>query len=184
MNGVTDLLKRWQAGESLAGEQLMASMYAEMRQIAARQFAGEKPSHTLQPTALVHEAYERLIQLNRISWTDRAHFMAMAARIMREILIDHARRKGAANRDWGHRITLTGQQIPNSDEPLDLLDLDSALTALAQIDAQRARVVELRFFGGLTIEETAAALDLSPATVKRHWQVARAWLYQSLQAAE
>lgn len=182
MDGVTELLTRWQSGEADAGEKLLASLYSEMRQIAGRQFAGERANHTLQPTALVHEAYERLISLNRISWTDRAHFLAMAARVMREVLIDHARKRGAAKRDWGRRVTLTGQLMPDSDQPLDLLDLDEVLKQLEDIDPMRARVVELRYFGGLTIEETASVIDQSPATVKRHWQVARAWLYQALRS--
>ena len=156
-------------------------VYPELRAIASRQMAGERPSHTLQPTALVNEAYMRLTGLNAIDWQDRAHFVRIAARLMREILVDHARRRNANKRDAGERVTLTNLDFAApADEPIDVVGLDLALTQLETLDADKCRVVELRFFGGLTIEETAVALDISTATVKRHWQAARVWLYEAL----
>ncbi|MDJ0657602.1 MAG: ECF-type sigma factor [Xanthomonadales bacterium] len=179
-DGVTQLLLDWRRGDTSARDKLLAALYDEMRGIAAARLSGERADHTLQPTALVNEAYEKLVRLDRIQWQDRTHFLAMTARVMREVLVDHARRKGAAKRDWGKRVTLTGHATPRTDEELDLLDLDQALSGLADLDETKARIVELRFFGGLSIEETAEAVDLSPATVKRHWNVARAWLYDAL----
>lgn len=180
MNDIASLIRRWQAGDQQAGEDLWKQVYAELRQIAGRQFVDERPGHTLQPTALVSEALERLYRLDQIQWQDRAHFVAMGARIMREVLIDHARRRGAAKRDWGYRVTLTGQLSPETGGQLDLLDLDDAMTRLAKVDATKCQLVELRFFGGLTNDETAAVLEISPTTAKRQWQAARAWLFRQL----
>lgn len=180
LNDIAKLIARWQAGDRQAGETLWQQVYAELRRISGRQFADERSGHTLQPTALVNEALERLYRLDRIQWQDRAHFVAMGARIMREVLIDHARRRGAAKRDWGQRVTLTDQLAPGGDSLLDLLDLDGAMTRLEEIDPTKCRLVELRYFGGLTIEEAASVLELSPSTAKRHWQAARAWLYRQL----
>ncbi|MEM9532628.1 MAG: ECF-type sigma factor [Pseudomonadota bacterium] len=173
-------IQRWQRGDRAAGEALWQSVYRELRDIAGRQFARERSNHTLQPTALVGEALERLYRLDRIEWQDRAHFIAMGARIMREILIDHARRRGAGKRDFGQRVTLTGGALADGGAPLELLDLDEALSALAEFDPQKAKLVELRFFGGLSSEEAAAVLDVSATTAKRQWQAARAWLYRRL----
>ena len=151
-----------------------------MRRIAGRLFEDEQASHTLQPTALVNEALERLYKLDRIQWQNRAHFVALGARIMRKVLIDHARKRNAGKRDWGQRVTLTGQVLPATDTPLDLLDLDDAMNLLSQVDEVKCRVIELRYFGGLTLDEVAAVLDISPTTAKRHWQSAKAWLFRKL----
>ncbi|MEM1090712.1 MAG: sigma-70 family RNA polymerase sigma factor [Pseudomonadota bacterium] len=180
---ITQLLDRWQQGDPAAGDALLAKLYAELRALAAVKIRDERPDHTLQPTALVHEAYEKLVRLERIEWRDRAHFLAMAARVMREVLIDHARGRNAAKRDGGQRVTVSGIAHGGAAQALELLDLDSALSHLSELDPVKARVVELRYFAGLSIQETAAVLSLSPATVKRHWQVARSWLYDKLAAA-
>lgn len=176
----TELLRAWRAGDTGARDRLVALVYPELHAIADRQLRGERAQHTLQPTALVNEAYLRLSGLSRMDWQDRAHFVRMAARVMREVLVDHARRRDAAKRDGGHRVTLTGLDLPAEATDVDVVALDSALVRLEQIDADKARVVELRYFGGLTIEETAEALGISPATVKRHWTAARAWLFEAL----
>ena len=175
----TQLLHDWRAGSLEARDRLVALLYGELRGLAARQFGRERADHTLQPTALVSEAYQRLAALERIDWRDRAHFIGVAARLMREILIDHARRRNAAKRDGGERVTLSGLEIA-ADEALDLVDLDEALVRLERIDPVKARIVELRYFGGLSIEETGQVLEQSPATVKRHWQAARVWLFDAL----
>lgn len=177
---VTSLLSAWRQGDGSARDRLVRIVYPELRALADRQMRGERGNHTLQPTALVNEAYLRLSGMDRIDWQDRAHFVRMAARIMREILVDHARRRDAAKRDGGHRVTLTGLDLPAEEGNVDVMGLDAALTRLEQLDPDKARVVELRYFGGLTIEETAEAMGSSPATVKRHWQAARAWLFNAL----
>lgn len=160
-------------------------VYPELKAIASRQMAGERRNHTLQPTALVNEAYMRLSGLNAIDWQDRTHFVRVAARLMREILVDHARRRNASKRDGGERVTLTNLDFADAHgDPIDVVGLDRALTLLESLDEDKGRVVELRYFGGLTVEETAHALDISPATVKRHWQAARVWLYEALGGAD
>ena len=177
---VTSLLLAWRGGDTGARDRLAAVVYPELRLLADRQFRGERAQHTLQPTALVNEAWLRLSGLDRIDWQDRAHFVRMAARLMREILVDHARRRDAAKRDGGKRVTLTGLDVAAEETELDVMALDAALLRLETLDPDKARVVELRYFGGLTIEETAEAMGSSPATVKRHWQAARMWLYDAL----
>ncbi len=177
---VTALLSAWRQGDAGARDRLVRIVYPELRALADRQMRGERANHTLQPTALVNEAYLRLSGLDRIDWQDRAHFVRMAARLMRGILVDHARRRDAAKRDGGHRVTLTGLELAADEPGLDVMALDAALARLEQIDADKARLVELRYFGGLTIEETAEAMAMSPATVKRHWQAARAWLFDAI----
>ncbi|MDH5835704.1 sigma-70 family RNA polymerase sigma factor [Luteimonas kalidii] len=179
----TQLLAGWRGGDRAARDRLVGMAYPELHAIARRQLAGERRDHTLQPTALVNEAYLRLSGLERIDWQDRIHFVRLAARIMREILVDHARRRSAHKRDGGERMSLTAlDQIAGdaADAGIDLVSLDEVLGRLEAFDADKARIVELRYFGGLTIEETAEAVGLSPATVKRHWQVARAWLFDAL----
>lgn len=176
----THWLSAWQQGDLAARDRLVDAVYPELRAIARRQLAGERAGHTLQATALANEAYMRLSGLERIDWHDRVHFVRMAARVMREILVDHARRHGAAKRDGGQRIDLTEVDLVAPGADLDVAALDAALTRLESIDPARAHLVELRYFGGLTIEETADALQVSPATAKRQWQVARAWLYEAL----
>jgi len=175
----TQLLHSWQAGDAGARDRLVSLLYAELRALAGRQFSQERANHTLQPTALVSEAYQRLVAIERIDWRDRAHFLGVAARLMREVLIDHARRRLAEKRDGGQRVTLfTG--IPSQDNALDALALEQALQRLEALAPARAQVVELRFYGGLSIEEAAQVLHISPATVKRHWQTARIWLLDAL----
>lgn len=178
---ITSLLRDWRDGDAAARDRLVAVLYPELRALADRQLRGERANHTLQPTALVNEAYLRLSGLDRIDWQDRGHFVGMAARVMREVLVDHARRRQAAKRDGGQRVTLTGLEVPAGTGNVDALALDDALTRLEKVDPDKARVVELRYFGGLTIEETAQAMDSSPATVKRQWQSARAWLFDALE---
>ena len=177
----TKLLASWRSGDEDARERMVNVVYPELRAIASRQMAGERRNHTLQPTALVNEAYLRLSGLNAIDWQDRSHFVCIAARLMREILVDHARRRNANKRNGGERVTLTNLDFADAAvEPIDVVGLDRVLTRLEQLDAVKGHVVELRFFGGLTVEETAVALDISPATVKRHWHAARVWLYEAL----
>jgi len=172
---VTALLQAWGQGDSDAGERLFPLVYAELRRQARRYMRGERADHTLQPTALAHEAYLRLAGRERV-WADRAHFFAVAARAMRQVLVDHARRRRAAKRD-GLQLEAP-EDVRN--EPVDLLDLDAALAELAQLDPKQVEVVEMRFFAGLSVEETAEALGLSPRTVKREWSTARAWLKHRL----
>ena len=163
-----------------AGE-LFPLVYAELRRIAAREMRRERPGRTLQTTALVHEAYLRLLKDTSLSFENRAHFLGIAARAMREILIEHARGRAARKRGGGAvRLTLDDLAAPVAAPSVDVLALDEALERLARFDERHARVVELRYFGGLSVEETAAAMDLSPATVKRAWTLARAWLFREL----
>lgn len=176
----TSLLAAWRGGDLDARDRLIGIVYPELRAIARRQLANERGDHTLQPTALVNEAYMRLSRLDRIDWQDRVHFVRMASRVMREILVDHARRHGAGKRDGGERVPITQVEVAAPVGDIDMLALDGALDRLAAIDPARAQLVELRYFGGLTIEETAEALAISPATAKRHWQAARAWLFEAL----
>lgn len=176
----TTLLAAWRGGDLGARDRLVAIAYPELRAIARRQLANERGDHTLQPTALVNEAYMRLSRMDRIDWQDRVHFVRMAARLMREILVDHARRHAAGKRDGGERVPITQLELAAPAGEVDMLALDAALERLAQVDPARAQLVELRYFGGLTIEETAEALAISPATAKRHWQAARAWLFEAL----
>ncbi len=178
MSDVTELLLQWNEGDEEARAQLMEKIYSELRAIAARHLSNERHAIDLQPSALVNEAYMRLINLNRIEWQDRAHFFAMSARIMREILIDEARKRGAAKRDGGVQVTLTNLAGNSQSPTTNVLMIHEALERLAEVDPERARLVELRFFAGLTIEETAAVLGKSSATVKRSWEVARGWLFQ------
>ena len=175
---VTALLQQWSRGDRDALEKLTPLVYEELRGIAAGYMRDERPGHTLQATALVHEAYVRLIGQKRVSWQNRAHFFGIAAQLMRRILIDHARRRQAAKRCAGGALRLTaGVDVAGEPEQdFDLLAIDGALSRLEQLDAAQARIVELRFFGGLTVEETAEVAGVSTATVKREWRTARAWL--------
>ena len=163
-------------------DSLLPIVYQELRRLAAGYLRREKPGQTLQPTALVHEAYLRLMKDRPDRWQNRAHFCAIAAHSMRQILIERARARGAAKRGGARqRITLDEGLVAGGDRSIDLLALDEALQRLAELDPEQARLVELRFFGGLTVEETAEAMDISPATVKRHWTVAKAWLTRELE---
>jgi RNA polymerase sigma factor (TIGR02999 family) len=174
---VTDWLNAWSLGDREAEERLYAELYHELRRQAARCLRRERRGHSLQPTGLVHEAYLRLATLRQPEWASRGHFFAMAARIMRHILVDHARRRGARKRDGSHlRVTLGEDTALVSGPSVDLIALEHALDELAVLDPPQARVVELRYFGDLNVEETAEALGISTATVKREWRTARAWL--------
>ena len=184
---VTPLLLAWGNGDESAGEQLLPLVYAELHRQAARAMRREGDEHTLQATALVHEAYLRLVDQRRVEWRNRAQFFGVAAQTMRRILVDHARGQHAAKRGGGmQQITLSDANqpaAPDSDNSVDVLALHEALERLAALDPDQARLVELRYFGGLNIEETADALGVSPATVKREWAVARAWLRRELSSA-
>ena len=167
---------------SLDVNELLPVVYQELRRLAAGYIRHEKPGQTLQPTALVHEAYLRLLKDRPGRWQNRAHFCAIAAHSMRQILIERARARGASKRGGArHRITLDEGLLAGEDRSVDLLALDEALERLAALDPEQARLVELRFFGGLTVEETAEAMNISPATVKRHWTIAKAWLTRELE---
>ena len=180
-NDVTALLVAWGQGDRAADSRLMATVYDDLRRVARRRLRTERADHSLAPTALVHEAYVRLVDLRRMRWQNRAQFFAIAARLMRQILVDHARAHAAAKRGgvaW--KVPLSehvGTMMPRE---VDLLDLDAALERLATLDPRLGDLVVLRFFGGLTVEEAAAALARSPATVKRDWTRARAWLFREL----
>jgi len=178
---VTALLADWSRGDRTALGQLLPVVYAELRRIAARQLAGERPGHTLQPTALVHEVYLRLVDQRRVDWQNRAHFFGVAAQVMRRILVDHARRHAAGKRGDGVRcLSLDdAKDVPASGE-MPILALDLALDRLQRVDADLARIVELRAFGGLTVEEAAHVLKISPSTAKRDWRTAKAWLTREL----
>jgi len=181
---VTRLLQAWSAGEEGAVEDLFPLVYGELRRVARRFLEGERPGHTLQATALVHEAYIRLVDQREVEWQERSHFYSIAARIMRRILVDHARRHKSVKRGRDYeKLPLEEAFEVAQQRPYDLVALDDALTSLAQLDAQKAAVVELRFFGGLSIDDTADALGCSRSTVIRQWQVGRAWLYDALKGS-
>lgn len=179
---LTALLIRWSEGESAALQRLMPLVYDECHRIASRQLRRERPEHTLEPTALVHELYLRLIDQSRTDWKNRAHFFGIAARLMRRVLVDYARGRNAAKRD-SSRMLMTvdaGDEIGNDSRITDLLAVDDALQRLAQRDPEQQRIVELRFFAGLTVEEIAHVVGRSPRTVKREWRLAKAWLFREL----
>ena len=178
---VTQLLIAYGQGDRQALDQLLPMVYSELHGIAARQMRHERADHTLNATALVHEVYLKLMDQNRVSWQNRAHFFAIAARAMRQVLISYARKHNAEKRGGGAPNTLLdGKEIALGERADELLALDEALTRLAGFDERLAQVVEYRFFGGLNIEETAAVLDVSTMTVKRDWNKAKAWLYREL----
>lgn len=177
---VTEWLSAWREGDSAARDRLVEVMYPELRRLAGQAFRGERPDHTLQPTALVNEAWLRLSGSANPEGADRTHLLTVVARLMREILIDHARRRAATKRDGGNRVDLEGIDVADDAQKIDLIGLDDALMRLEQVDPVKARIVELRYFGGMSIDETAEAVALSPATVKRHWQAARIWLFNAL----
>jgi RNA polymerase sigma factor (TIGR02999 family) len=181
---VTQMLLAWRRGEDAEGGELLAAVYGELHRQAARAMRRESADHTLQATALVHEAYLRLVDQRRVEWRNRAHFFGIAAQMMRRILVDHARGRDAAKRGGGlASVTLTdaiARSGGEADDAVDVLALHEALERLAALDPDQARVVELRYFGGMSIEETAEVMEISPATVKREWAVARAWLKREL----
>jgi RNA polymerase sigma factor (TIGR02999 family) len=178
---VTALLVEWRGGNEAALAQLIPVVYEELRRVASARLRSERSAHTLQTTALVNEAYLRLVGLDRIALQNRVHFFAMAARLMREILVDHARRKNAAKRGGGATMLQLDEVAAGAENVvIDLLALDEALTDLASFDERLCRVVELRYFGGLSIAEAADALGVSSATIERDWTIAKAWLLRRL----
>lgn len=180
---VTDLLLSWGAGDESALQQLVPLVLSELRRLARRHMRSERNGHMLQTTALVNEAYVRFVDVSRVRWRDRAHFLAMASRLMRRVLVDIARASGSAKRGGGSlRVTFDEAAIV-SEPAVNLAALDDALTALAKIEPRRSQVIEMRFFGGLTVEETAEALHVSPETVMRDWRLAKVWLLRELKAS-
>jgi RNA polymerase sigma factor (TIGR02999 family) len=178
---VTALLVQWREGDSAALDALIPIVYADLRRIARARLRGEPAGHPLQTTALVHEVYVRLVDVDRLTFANRAHFFALAARLMRQILVDHARRQRSAKRGGGDTMVTFADVLPAvAPNIVDVIALDAALDGLARVEERLSRVVELKFFAGLTIEETAVALDVSPATIERDWALAKAWLYQRL----
>lgn len=179
---VTALLEGWSRGDPAALDRLVPLVYAELRRLAARQLRRERSGHSLQPTMLVHEAYLRLVNQRRVEWQNRAHFFGVSAQIMRRILVDHARRRHAGKRgDHAQHVTIDGAAVeaPARDE-ISVLELDRALERLQHVDAGLAQIVELRAFAGLTLEEAAIVMKVSPATAKREWRTAKAWLTREL----
>lgn len=180
---ITELLVAWKNGSNDALDELIPIVYSELRRLARLQLNNERPNHTLQPTALTHEVFLRLFGYRRLSWQNRAHFFAVAAQLMRRILIEHARKRRAAKRgDAAYRVTLSDANAQTQALDVDVVALHEALTRLEEIDPRQCRVVELRYFAGLSVEETAEALDVSRATVKRDWSVAKLWLCRELEA--
>jgi len=176
---ITALLQAWSQGDREAGDRLIPLVYRELRRRAVHYFRRERPGHTLQPTALVHEAYVKLIGYN-VPWRNRSHFFGVASNLMRQVLVDHARRRRRAKRE-GVRVILDDAIDVSAARGVDVVDLDEALTELSGLDPRQGRIVELRYFGGLTLQETAEALGISPATVKRDWNVAKAWLFRRME---
>ena len=178
---VTALLGDWSRGDRSALDRLLPLVYAELRRVAARQLRDERADHTLQPTALVHEVYMRLVDQREGDWQNRAHFFGVSAQVMRRILVDHARRRAASKRGDGVRcVSIDEARDVAAASEVPILELDGALGRLEKVDAELARIVELRAFGGLTIEEAAHVLSVSPSTAKRDWRTAKAWLNREL----
>jgi len=179
--GLSQLLMQWAHGDEHALNKLVPLVYEELRRIARRHLRQENRHHTLQRTALVHEAYVRLSEQKSLNFESRAQFFALAAEIIRHILVDYARSRRAAKRGGGaYKVSITSVEIPQAEPQLDVLALDDALTNLARLDSRQSRIIEMRFFAGLSIEEISQILGLSPATIKREWTSARAWLHREL----
>src|SRR5262245_6202490 len=180
-NEITQLLHKWRDGDHAALDQLLPVVYQELRKLADSYLRGERSSHTLQPTALINEAYLRLIKQDFPEWQSRRHFFGVAAQLMRQILVEHARAHSAAKRGGGaQKISLDETPTFSQDQAADLVALDDALIALAKFDERKARIVELRYFGGFSVEEVASALDISVATVGREMRMAQAWLHREM----
>jgi RNA polymerase sigma factor (TIGR02999 family) len=179
-SGVTELLVKWRAGDEQALKALVPLVYDELRRLARRYLRQERPDHTLESAALVNEAYLRLLKQGTHEFENRAHFFAISAQLMRQILVENARRRKAAKRDGGHTIVLDDKMRLLRTNNVDLIALDDALTGLSQLDPRQSRIVELRFFGGLSVEETSTVLGISPATVKRDWETAKVWLHREI----
>jgi RNA polymerase sigma factor (TIGR02999 family) len=180
--GISHLLANWADRDAAAREQLIPIVYEELRRLAHHYMRGERAGHTLQTTALVNEVYLRLAGIDSLQWRDRAHFFAMAATLMRRVLVDYARQRGREKRGAGVTVTSLDENAIASQPAVDVVALDEALERLAAVDPQQSRIVELRFFAGLSVEETAEALAISPATVKRDWATAKLWLYHELRS--
>lgn len=181
---VTGLLRAWSDGDERALERLLPLVEAELRRLARTYMARERRGHTLQTTALVNEAFMRLIDASRVSWQDRAHFLGISARLMRRVLVDHARSRGYYKRGGGaQKVSLDEAMAVTPALDFNLLDLDRALEGLAAVDERKTRVIELRFFGGLTVEETAEVLHVSTDTVKRDWRLAKLWLLREMEGS-
>lgn len=182
---VTRLLNEWSDGDSTALDELMPILYDELRGLAAHYLRRERADHTLQPTALVHEAYFRLVAQNDVHWQSRAHFFGVAAQMMRRVLIDHAKSHRRAKRGGGLiKVELDQAAGLSEEQAVEVIALDDALDALARIDLRKSKIVELRYFGGLSVEETAEVLSVSPNTVMRDWAMAKAWLYNEIKGEE
>lgn len=181
-NTLSELLASWQAGDDEALRAVFPLVYNELRRVAHRYLRKERPDHTLQSAALVHEAYLRLEKQRTGPFENREHFIAICAQLMRQILVEHARSRRAAKRDGGYRLSLS-EDLAGKAPTVDMIALDDALNELARLDRQQSRIVEMRFFGGLSIDETACALNLSSTTVKRHWATARLWLHHQMSDA-
>jgi RNA polymerase sigma-70 factor, ECF subfamily len=178
---VTALLRAWAAGQAGAAERLVPIVYQQLRRRAAAYLRDERRGHTLQPTALVHEAYVRLADQHHVAWENRAQFFGLASQMMRRILVDHARRRKMHKRSGGFvRVSLDDHALPGPAVDFDVLALDELLERLAVFDERKSRIVEMRYFAGLSLEDTAAALDIAPRTVEREWRAARAWLHSQL----
>ena len=178
---VTKLLLAWNQGDRSALDRLMPVVYDELRRLARRHMRSENPGHTLQATALVNDAYLRLVDQTRVNWQNRTQFFAVAAQVMRRILVDHARARHRLKRGGDAlRVEWNEENVANQPSRMDIIALDDVLNRLANVDPQKCEIIELRFFGGLSIEETAKALNISPATVKREWAFARSWLYKEM----
>jgi RNA polymerase sigma factor (TIGR02999 family) len=177
---LTELLAKWRAGDEESLRHIFPAVYAELKGLACQRLRKERANHTLQSTALVHEVYLRLIKSDPIHFENRDHFFAIAALLMRQVLVDYARQRNAAKRDGGYMLTLDDGNVGPKAENIDIVALDDALRDLAKLDPQQGRIVELRYFGGLSIEKTASALGVSPATVKREWATARIWLHRAM----
>lgn len=181
---VSELLAKWRAGDEESLQRLLPLVYNELRRLAHNYLRKERPDHTLQSTALVHEAYLCLMKQSPMDFENRAHFFAVCSQLMRQILVQYARRRNAAKRDGGYKLTLDESIAPARSRSVNLLALDDALNELAKVDPQQCRIVELRFFTGLSIEETSQVLGISPATVKRDWNTAKLWLYNQIRRTD
>jgi RNA polymerase sigma-70 factor (ECF subfamily) len=177
---ISTLLRAWSEGDQSAPERLTPAVYDELRRLAHHYMKGERAGHSLQTTALVNEAYMRLVNFTRMQWQDRAHFFAVSARVMRRILVDRARRQNVKRGADVRHVSLEDVAVVGGDRTGDLVALDDALNALARLDARKVHIIEMRFFGGLSVEETAEVLKVSPATVRRDWSIAKMWLYREL----
>jgi RNA polymerase sigma factor (TIGR02999 family) len=180
---ISTLLRAWSGGDQSALEKLTPIVYDELHRLARRYMKGERPGHSLQATALVNEAYTRLVDYKRMQWQNRAHFFAVSAQLMRRILVEHARRHNLKRGVGVQHVSLDQAAVVGGEQDTDLVALDDAMNALARLDPRKVQVVEMRFFGGLSVEETAEVLKVSTVTVKRDWRAARTWLYRELTGA-